>query len=125
MAGVSRIEGVQSLIAKLRARAAAATKANDVSAVVGYSTAYAIHVHENLEAFHKNGQAKYLEEPARTLTADGTLSDIITSTVARGGTLAQGLLLAGLRLQRESQLLVPVDTGRLKNSAFTRIEQGS
>lgn len=34
---------------------------------VSYSTDYAIHVHENLEAQHKPGkQAKYLEEPLRT-----------------------------------------------------------
>jgi len=31
-----------------------------------------------------------------------------------------GLKLAGLFLQRESQLIVPIDTGALRNSAFTR-----
>lgn len=31
-----------------------------------------------------------------------------------------GLVRAGLFLQRESQKVVPVDTGALKNSAFTR-----
>jgi hypothetical protein len=31
--------------------------------------------------------------------------------------------LAGLRLQRESQLLVPVDTGALRASAFTAMEE--
>lgn len=35
----------------------------------------------------------------------------------------QGLKLAGLHLQRESQVIVPVDTGALKNSAYTRAEQ--
>lgn len=34
----------------------------------------------------------------------------------------RGLVKAGLTLQRESQLLVPVDTGNLKNSASTRKE---
>lgn len=34
--------------------------------------------------------------------------------------VARGLKLAGLVLQRESQLIVPVDTGNLKASAFTR-----
>ena len=33
-----------------------------------------------------------------------------------------GLKKAGLRLQRESQLIVPVDTTALKSSAFTRAE---
>lgn len=33
---------------------------------------------------------------------------------------ARNVRRAGLFLQRESQLIVPVDTGNLKNSAFTR-----
>lgn len=38
--------------------------------------------------------------------------------------LARGLMRAGLWLQRESMLLVPVLTGQLKNSANTRQEGG-
>lgn len=34
--------------------------------------------------------------------------------------MERGLIKAGLFLQRESQKVVPVDTGALKNSAFTR-----
>ena len=34
--------------------------------------------------------------------------------------LRRGLLKAGLMLQRASQKVVPIDTGALKNSAFTR-----
>ncbi len=37
--------------------------------------------------------------------------------------LEEALLKSGLFLQRESQKLVPVDTGALKNSAFTRVEK--
>lgn len=41
-------------------------KPDDAKAVeVGYNAAYAIYVHENLEAHHPNGQAKYLETPMR------------------------------------------------------------
>ena len=47
---------------------------------------------------------------------------MIKDALAHGQTTAQALLQAGLRLQRESQLLVPVDTGALKASAFTRLE---
>lgn len=39
---------------------------------------------------------------------------------ALGLRVAVGLKAAGLALQRESQRLVPVDTGNLKASAFTR-----
>ena len=38
--------------------------------------------------------------------------------------LERGLVKAGLTLQRASQKVVPVDTGALKNSAYTR-KQGS
>lgn len=38
--------------------------------------------------------------------------------IARG--MERGLMKAGLFLQRESQKIVPVDTGNLKNSAYTR-----
>ncbi len=69
------------------------------------------------------GQAKFLEAPARYLKA--VLAEIIVKAMKSGAPMAKALLLAGLRLQRESQLLVPVDTGNLKNSAFTRIESGN
>lgn len=36
--------------------------------------------------------------------------------------MAAGLVAAGLLLQKLSQAVVPVDTGALKNSAFTRVE---
>ena len=41
------------------------------------------------------------------------------------GSLEKGLVLAGLRLQRDSQKLVPVDTGNLKGSAFTRLDKNT
>jgi hypothetical protein len=68
------------------------------------------------------GSAKFLETPARRDQA--VLGKIVATAVSQGKTLAQALLLAGLHLQRESMLMVPVDTGNLKNSAFTRMEKG-
>lgn len=108
-----------------------------VSVIVGYTAAYAVHVHENIEMRwrglprHKpskgnywdppgRGQAKFLEQPARELKKE--FSRIITTACSKGVKLQQALFMAGLRLQRESQLLVPVDTGNLKASAFTRKE---
>ena len=38
------------------------------SVVVGFEEEYAIYVHENLEAYHDNGQAKFLEQPLRENT---------------------------------------------------------
>lgn len=68
-----------------------------------------------------SGQAKFLEEPARRLAPE--ISRICKDGLKRGLTMAQALLRAGLFLQRESQKVVPVDTGNLRASAFTRLEQ--
>lgn len=119
---MAKIQGAEKLVARLRDMAAKARRDSKVSVSVGYTASYATRVHEDLQAFHSNGQAKFLEQPARQLTDDGTLGGIVAKAMLRGATLAQGLVLAGLRLQRESQLLVPVDTGALKASAFTRLD---
>jgi len=38
----------------------------DTDIIVSYNTDYAVYVHENLDAIHKEGKiAKYLEKPAR------------------------------------------------------------
>lgn len=122
MAVVAKISGMERTVNKLRAMVAKSIKDDNVSVVVGYTTHYALVVHENLSARHPVGQAKYLEQPARENRAK--YSDIYTKVAAKGGTNAQGLLMVGLALQRDSQLLVPVDTGALKNSAFTRVDRG-
>lgn len=66
-------------------------------------------------------QAKFLETPAREKR--GRIGEIIVSAVEGGASIEQGLVLAGMFLQRESQMLVPVDTGKLKASAFTELEK--
>lgn len=119
---MAKIQNLERLVAKLRAKTAKAIKDDNVSVIVGFTQSYAMYVHENLEAFHKNGQAKYLEQPARQYAPE--LGVIVRTALKAGKTLAQSLLLAGLRLQRESMKLTPVDTGALKASAFTRLEQG-
>ncbi len=44
----------------------------------------------------------------------------IQSMKNRPAAMVRGLKKAGLYLQRQSQMIVPVDTGALRNSAFTR-----
>lgn len=108
----------------LSARAATVSKSPKVSVLVGYTAAYAIWVHENLNARHKPGKiAKFLEEPARVLDSSGELARIVLEALRKGKSMAQALILAGLRIQRESQKVVPIDTGALKGSAFTVMEQ--
>lgn len=53
------------------------------------------------------------------------LGQIAQQAYYKGATMGQSLLIAGLRLQREAQLLTPVDTGALRNSAFTKLERNT
>lgn len=118
---MAKMENLEKLVDKLRKRAAKAREnGGRISVAVGYTQSYAIYVHEDLQARHPVGQAKFLESPFRANRVK--YSRIVNDAVQKGRTLAEALLLAGLALQRDSQLLVPVDTGNLKNSAFTRLE---
>lgn len=146
---MARIEGINGVLTALRGKAKGM---EDAAVVVGYTASYAMAVHENIEmkwrglprsgevryaapgqvtTGHEStgraglywgpaGQAKFLEGPAREMGDE--LGRITSEAVKRGKTFAQGLVLAGLRLQRESQKRVPVDTGNLRGSAFTRQE---
>ncbi len=134
-----KIEGIDTLNKELEKRIRE-SKRNDMgSVIVGYSTNYAVFVHENLEMKLMGqprkgkgskgnywdppgrGQSKFLEQPARELK--NVLRDIIVTAVENGASVVKAMMIAGNRLQRESQLLVPVDKTPLKVSAFTRREK--
>lgn len=132
---VTEITGLKSLITKLNQLHAHAKKEAETEVHVGYTAAYAVYVHENKKMTLKGkprprrrgfywdpqgkAQPKFLEEPARTMLPE--LKRVVEEVTKATGSLEKGLLAAGLRLQRESQLKVPVNTGNLKNSAFTRM----
>lgn len=120
---MAKIINKERLPAKLQRKREWAKKNLNASVTVGYTQSYAMYVHENLEAIHLVGQAKFLEQPAKTLQP--VLAEIIGSSLISGQTMGDALSLAGLRLQEESQLLCPVNTGALRASAFTRVEQES
>lgn len=111
-----KIDGINKVRARLEAMRRRGAEA-DASVSVGYTQRYALFVHENLNARHPIGNAKYLEGPARRLA--GTLGKIVTEVYKKTKSMVQSLLVVGLRLQRESQEEVPIDTGALKASAFT------
>lgn len=107
--------------------------------VVGFTAAYALWVHENMEmklkglprrkpakGYYWDPQGiagpKFLEGPARELSNSGELSRILLSVMKQGKTMMQGLLVCGMRILREAQLRTPVDTGNLKASGFVRVE---
>lgn len=118
---MAKVTGTNEIAAALARKGRDVGTKGKVAAVVGYTQSYAIYVHENLESHHPVGEAKFLEKPFRRLHKD--LMRQIKDDMKKGLTLQQALLRAGLRLQRDSQLLVPVDTGALKNSAFTKLEE--
>lgn len=68
------------------------------------------------------GQSKFLEAPARYLSKE--LGQIVARAMQKSRTMAQALLLAALRLGKESMLLVPVDTGNLKSSIWYSVNNG-
>ena len=115
------IKNVKKLIAKLKAKADGAASQPKVSVVVGFTATYALYVHENLEAIHPNGEAKFLENAANS-TSDKVAS-VIEKAAAAGKPLEQCLLLGGLIIQADAQKRCPVDTGALKGSAFTRLDK--
>ena len=133
---MAKVEGLTALLRDFSVRKAMAKEA-DTSVSVGYTAAYALWVHEAVGMLTQGAprpkgrgfywdpqgqaQAKFLEQPARELSP--VLADITRNALQRGAKMPQALLMAGLRLQRESQLLCPVDTGNLKASAFTRLNK--
>ncbi len=141
MARITKIKGVESLLRKLEKLERNSKRENNGTINVGYGASYAVFVHENKEMKLKGqkrpltkdggdqgrywdpqgrGQNKFLETPARTMKNE--LARVVTDGMKNGASLIKALLAAGLRLQRESQRLVPVHTGNLKASAFTEEE---
>lgn len=126
------IIGTDDVIAKLR-NLIRNTQPRD-AVVVGYTAKAALYVHERREMalaglprssgigvyWGPKGRAGFLLDVAKEMK--GTLRQIILEAATRGVPLVRAILMAGLRLQRESQANVPVEYGNLKASAFTRIE---
>lgn len=118
----SGVTGIKKLLRKLEKLERESRRKNNGSVNVGYGASYAIHVHE-VQATHKEGkQWKFLEQPFRELKNSGELQRVVNEHLARGTGLMTALIVAGQRVQRESQKIVPVKTGNLKGSAFTELE---
>lgn len=115
------VEGLSDLKAQLRRIRQEVTKEWPVTVVVGFSQYYALIVHEDLEAYHRVGQAKYLESAFYDLKQE--IKDLVRRSIKMGMSPEKAFLRAGLMLQREAQQRTPVDTGALKASAYTALEQ--
>lgn len=107
------VDGADRLLGRLTTRM---EKAEGAEGVVGYAAPYAVYVHENLEAYHPVGEARFL---SRALRAGAPFRRaFISDAVKRGRTLYQAVRDWAFVLKRESQARCPVDTGRLRASAF-------
>lgn len=128
--GGSMVEGVGATLKALRqARDKYGRYASkpEVSVVYGGTNIpYAIIVHEDLEMNHPNGgQAKYLEQPLRENKK--RMADIIRSRMGRKRkpmSLQDAMKEACNLLLEKSRPLVPVDTGRLRDSGKVVIKGG-
>lgn len=106
------------LRSKLKSMAKKYGTTNGVSVVVGYSAEYAIYVHEDLQANHpRGGEAQFLAKAAKAMNSQ--IPSLVRKYVKNGVHLISALTIIGLKIQRDSQKLVPVDTGNLKGSAKT------
>ena len=113
-----KISGINKVIEVLKAKAKDAQKASQAEVIVGFTQRYALPVHERLDTRHAPGKtAKYLEGPARRMAKE--LGGIAMAIYKKTRDLEKGLLVAGLRLQREAQQIVPLDTSALRASAYT------
>lgn len=134
------ISGVQKLLGRLRNEAIAAEIANKEVVTTGYTASYAVYVHEapmTLKGqkrpkprkglyWDPQGRAtnKFLEKAAReNITQVNSIINTVmskTSNKNMSGRMINAMILGALLIQRRGQKLVPVDTGNLKASAFTR-----
>lgn len=119
MTGGVQLKGVSDVLAALRAESL--TGKSYLNLYIGYRAPYAVYVHENLNASHAVGQAKFLEEPLRRLRPD--MMRIIENRLRkRKRSLEDALKAAGQLLFDESQACVPVATGALRESGFMTVE---
>lgn len=135
---MAKVERSEAVIAKLKAQLLKRLgDGKQVSVQVGYTAGYALAVHEKRgmvlrgiprpkprkgKFWDPQGKARagYLLDVMRENNKQ--IAKVVNTAFKQGRTLAQSLVTGGLLLQRLSQQAVPVDTGNLKASAFTRLD---
>lgn len=88
---------------------------------IGFSAPYAVYVHENLQAAHLVGQAKYLESAYRSPAVQQQMRDALRQALKSKRSVADALVDAGNVLLKAAQALVPVDTGLLRDSGYVDV----
>lgn len=112
-----KIEGLNSLHNKFQAlKVKAGRDKRKANASVGYAMPYAVYVHENLDAFHPTGQARFLSTAARRYRTQ--IANTIAVVSKRTKSVEQGVLAGAKLLLSLSQNLVPIDTRALYESGY-------
>jgi hypothetical protein len=114
-----KFSGVQSTINKMKKRHQVTTSGGNITVEVGYAAPYAIYVHEDLQAHHTVGEAKFLSKAV--YRTDKLRKLVFQNALNQGKSMEKALLESAKLIIAQSQLLVPVDTGFLKNSVFTTV----
>lgn len=116
------LKGAPQLIKKLKRMADRIEGAKRIRGAVTFTAPYALKVHEDLKVHHPRGKAKFLEEPINNGISDGSLNKVFMDAINSGKTAQQAVLMVCLYIQRQAQLIVPVDTGFLRASAQSSVE---
>ena len=119
---MSKMLGVETLVRKLEGLATKSRKDASLSVKVVYLAPYSTFVHEDMQAVHQNGRAKFLSTPARENRQK--YADIVTRKIKNHRSWAEALTVAGQTLLKDSQELVPVLTGTLKASGVVMLVPG-
>lgn len=119
------ITGIERLARKLKKMKSAYGLDKQPVARVFYTAPHSVMIHEDFPTSRRPtqfqvGGPKFLETPLRTKR--GEMSKIIYETLKRRSLLSEALLKAARFLRLESQKVVPVDTGELRDSAGERLE---
>lgn len=110
------MKGAVELQKRLK-RLAMEAQAMNTSAVAGYAAPHTVYVHEDLTMEHQPGkQGKFLEGPARAL--GNQIVDVVVEKYKQTNSPPKALLTGARFLLKETQPLVPVQTGSLLASGF-------
>lgn len=115
-----KLEGFDKIHIRLEERKRRVSGGATPTVRTGYEAEYAVHVHEDRQAHHPIGKAGFLIDPFRRLRAE--LRKQIADDLRKGIPLKTALLRAGVKVQYYSEMEVPVLTGFLKSTAFTKVE---
>lgn len=86
---------------------------------IGYTAEYAAEVHENMQVYHPNGQAKFLETAYRRMLKQS--KEVIKKKLQQRRNLLDAIEAGGKVILNESNRLVPVDTGFLRSSGYVKV----